>query len=33
MSQRDITETMETVFHTDMALGSVPMLETAVSAP
>lgn len=32
MSQRDITETLETVFHTDIALGSVPRLETAVSA-
>jgi len=32
MSQRDITETLETVFHTDLALGSVPALETAVSA-
>ncbi len=31
MSQRDMTETMETVFHTDVALGSVPALETAVS--
>ncbi len=31
MSQRDITETMEAVFHTDVALGSVPALETAVS--
>lgn len=31
MSQRDITETMETVFHTDIALGSVATLETAVS--
>ena len=31
MSQRDIAETMEAVFHTDVALGSVPALETAVS--
>jgi hypothetical protein len=31
MSQRDITETLETVFHTDVALGSIPVLETAVS--
>lgn len=31
MSQRDITETMEAVFHTDVALGSVSALETAVS--
>jgi transposase len=31
MSQRDITETMEAVFHTDVGLGSVPALETAVS--
>jgi hypothetical protein len=31
MSQRDITETLETVFHTEIALGSVPALETAVS--
>ena len=31
MSQRDITETLEAVFHTDMGLGSIPMLETVVS--
>jgi len=31
MSQRDITETLEAVFHTDIGLGSVPALETAVS--
>lgn len=31
MSQRDITETMETVFHTDIGLGSIPTLETVVS--
>ena len=32
MSQRDIAETMEAVFHTDIGLGSVPALETVVSA-
>lgn len=31
MSQRDITETMEAVFHTDVGLGSIPTLETVVS--
>jgi hypothetical protein len=31
MSQRDITEMLETVFHTDIALGTVAPLETAVS--
>ena len=31
MSQRDILETMEAVFHADVALGSIPALETAVS--
>jgi transposase len=31
MSQRDLTEMMEAVFHTDVALGSIPALETAVS--
>jgi IS1 family transposase len=31
MSQRDITETMEAVFHTDIGLGSIPTLETVVS--
>ncbi len=31
MSQRDITETMATVFHTDIGLGSIPTLETVVS--
>ncbi len=31
MSQRDITETLEAVFHTDIGLGSVPALETVVS--
>jgi transposase len=31
MSQRDITETMEAVFHTDIGLGSIPALETVVS--
>ena len=31
MSQRDITETMEAVFHTDISLGSIPTLETVVS--
>lgn len=31
LSQRDITETLKTVFHTDVALGSVSVLETAVS--
>lgn len=32
MSQRDITETLAAVFHTDIGLGSVPALETVVSA-
>jgi transposase len=32
MSQRDISETLETVFHTAVALGSIPTLETTVSA-
>ena len=31
MSQRDVTETMEAVFHTDIGLGSIPTLETVVS--
>ncbi len=31
MSQRDITETLATLFHTEFALGSVSALETAVS--
>jgi len=31
MSQRDITETMVAVFHTDLGLGSVSALETGVS--
>jgi transposase len=31
MSQRDITETMEAVFHADIGLGSIPTLETVVS--
>jgi transposase len=31
MSQRDITETLAAVFHTDIGLGSVPALETVVS--
>jgi IS1 family transposase len=31
MSQRDVTETMEAVFHTDIGLGSIPALETVVS--
>jgi transposase len=31
MSQRDITETMEAVFHTDIGLGSIAALETGVS--
>lgn len=31
MSQRDITETLATLFHLELALGSVPTLETAVS--
>ena len=31
MSQRDITETMAAVFHTDLSLGSIPTLETVVS--
>lgn len=31
MSQRDITETLEAVFHTDIGLGSIPTLETVVS--
>jgi transposase len=32
MSQRDIEETMETVFHTDISLGSIPAQEERVSA-
>ena len=32
MSQRDLTETLETVFHTEVSLGSIPALERAVSA-
>ena len=31
MSQRDVQEMMETVFHTDMGLGTVPALEQRVS--
>jgi hypothetical protein len=31
-SQRDVEEVMETVFHTDLGLGSVPALEAAVSS-
>jgi IS1 family transposase len=31
MSQRDITETLEAVFHTDVGLGSISALETGVS--
>ena len=31
MSQRDLTETMEAVFHTDIGLGSISALETGVS--
>jgi IS1 family transposase len=31
MSQRDITETLDAVFHTDIGLGSIPTLETVVS--
>jgi len=31
LSQRDIQETLETLFHTDLSLGSVPALEMAVS--
>lgn len=31
MSQRDVQEVMETVFHTDMGLGTVPALEQRVS--
>jgi len=31
-SQRDMEEVMETVFHTDLSLGSVPALEEAVSS-
>jgi len=31
MSQRDITETLETLLHTEVSLGSIPTLETAVS--
>jgi transposase len=31
MSQRDLTETMETLFHAEVSLGSIPALETAVS--
>jgi Transposase IS66 family. len=30
MSQRDITETFDTLFHTEIGLGSVPALETTV---
>ena len=32
MSQRDIEETMETVFHTEISLGSIPAQEQRVSA-
>ena len=31
LSQRDVAETLDTVFHTDLSLGSVPALEQAVS--
>lgn len=31
MSQRDLTETMETLFHTEVSLGSIPALQMAVS--
>lgn len=31
MSQRDVQEVMETVFHTDVGLGTVPALEQRVS--
>ena len=31
MSQRDLAETMETLFHTPVSLGSIPALETVVS--
>lgn len=31
MSQREITETLAAVFHTDLGLGSIPTLETVVS--
>ena len=32
VSQRDVEEVMDTLFHTDVSLGSVPALEQAVSA-
>lgn len=32
LSQRDLAEMMDSVFHTDLSLGSVPTLEGAVSA-
>ncbi len=32
MSQRDVEEVMDTVFHTGVSLGSIPALEQAVSA-
>jgi len=32
VSQRDVEEMLETVFHTDLALGTLPALEQAVSA-
>jgi len=32
VSQRDVAEILETVFHTDLGLGSIPALEQAVSA-
>ncbi len=32
VSQRDVAEMLETVFHTDLGLGSIPALEQAVSA-
>lgn len=31
MSQRDLTETLEAVFHVDIGLGSIPTLQTVVS--
>lgn len=32
LSQRDVEEVMETVFHTDLSLGSVPALEASMSS-
>lgn len=32
LSQRDISETLETLFHAEVSLGSIPTLEAAVSA-